>query len=165
MEEKQILKTKTEQSHVRLHIVLDNIRSVFNVGSIFRTADATGCAKIYICGMSPTPDNPKMKKTALGSTDSVPYEYFTNTLEAISKIKSLQIPIYAVELSDKSEHFQKVQYPYEVALVFGHERIGVNQLVLDQCEKNIFIPMGGVKESLNVANTASILMFEAIRES
>lgn len=152
------------QKQIRLHIVLDNIRSVFNVGSIFRTADATACAKIYICGMSPTPDNPKMKKTALGSTESVPFEYFTNTLEALAKLKSLKVPIYAVELTDNAEHFQQIKYPHEVALVLGHEKMGVNQLVLDQCDKSVYIPMGGVKESLNVANTASILMFEAIRD-
>lgn len=148
----------------RLHIVLDNIRSAFNVGSIFRTADATACAKIYICGMSPTPENPKLAKTALGATETVPYEYFSSTLDALKKIKAQAIPVYAVELTDSSEHFQKVAYPNPVALVLGHERLGVNQLVLDQCDKNIYIPMGGMKESLNVATTAGIVMFEAIRE-
>ncbi|HQG57726.1 MAG TPA: RNA methyltransferase [Candidatus Dojkabacteria bacterium] len=149
---------------IRLHIVLDNIRSVFNVGSIFRTADATGCAKIYICGMTPTPENPKMYKTALGAIETVPWEYYKTTLDAINELKERHIPIVSVELTDDAYHFQSYDYPHEVALVFGHERLGVNNLVLAQSDAKIMIPMLGIKESLNVANTASIIMFEALRE-
>lgn len=156
-------KSKKEKK-VRLHIVLDNIRSVFNVGSIFRTADATGCAKIYICGMTPTPHNPKMYKTALGAIETVPWNYYKTTLEAIKEIKNKNIPILSVELTDDAYHFQKYDYPYEVALVFGHERLGVNNLVLAQSDARIMIPMFGIKESLNVANTASIIMFESLRD-
>lgn len=151
------------QKKTRLHIVLDNIRSVFNVGSIFRTADATGCAKLYLCGMTAKPDNIKMFKTALGATENVHWEYFNDTTEALEKLKKQGIKIVGVELTDKSIHFQSYKYPNEVALVFGHEKRGVTQPVLDLCDDVIMIPMGGVKESLNVATTAGIIMFEAIR--
>jgi tRNA G18 (ribose-2'-O)-methylase SpoU len=151
------------QEKPRLHIVLDNIRSAFNVGSIFRTADATGTAKIYLCGITPNIENPKLSKTALGALQSVPSEYYSDTQKALDEISKKGIPIYGIELTEDSEHFQKVDYPNEVALVLGHEINGVNQLVIDRCEKLIYIPMKGIKESLNVANTASILMFEALR--
>lgn len=149
----------------KLIIILDNIRSVFNVGSIFRTADATGNAEIYICGMTPTPDNPKIKKTALGSTETVKWKYFEKISEALKSSKDLGYSIYSVELTDKADHFQKVSYPDKVALVFGHERLGVSQLALDLSDKHIMIPMRGMKESLNVSSTAGIVMFEALRDN
>lgn len=169
---------KKKSSGIRLHIVLDNIRSVFNVGSVFRTADAVGGVKLYLCGMSATPDHPKIKKTALGSTESVAWEYFNSTIDALNKIKSIgiegssissfadnykKVPIYAVELTPEAKHFQKIDYPLPVALVFGHERRGVDQRVLDLCDACIMIPMAGIKESLNVSTTAGILMYEAVR--
>ncbi len=151
----------------KLIIVLDNIRSTFNVGSIFRTADATGCTKIYLCGITPTPENPKMKKTSLGSENTVDWKYYPNTLTALREIKQNSIPIYGVELTKKSKDFQDFQYfenkTEEIALVFGHEKNGISEPTLDECDNLIYIPMKGSKESLNVAITASILMFEALR--
>ena len=154
-----------KEQNIRLHIVLDNIRSAFNVGSIFRTADAVGGCKLYLCGMTATPDNPKILKTALGSQISVPSVYFKNVLDAIEEIKKHNIPVFAVELSQQSEHFQTVKYPNPVALVFGHERNGVNNLILDRADKIVSIPMKGIKESLNVANSAGIVLYEAVRGS
>ena len=148
-------------------IVLDNVRSVFNVGSIFRTADAVKNTQIYLCGMTPTPENKKILKTSLGAEQSVPWKYFNNTLEAINSLKAENIPIYSVELTENSKHFQDFKYftknTQTIALVFGHEINGVAQPVLDLSDDCIYIPMKGVKESLNVAITASILIFEALR--
>ena len=151
----------------KLIIVLDNIRSTFNVGSIFRTADATGCTEIYLCGITPTPENPKMPKTSLGSEKTVSWKYYNNTIEALKNLQNKNIPIYAVELTKESQNFQKITYfnkkNSEIALVFGHEKNGISEPVLDYCDKKVYIPMKGQKESLNVAITASILMFEALR--
>lgn len=147
----------------RLHIIIDNVRSAFNVGSIFRTADATGCAKIYICGISATPDNPKVNKTALSSTLTVEWEYFYKTEEAIEKLKSQDIPVYAIEVEDNSEHFQTIKFPNPVGLILGNEIDGVKSDILKMSDKIIHIPMQGMKESLNVATAAGIIMFEAIR--
>lgn len=151
----------------KIIIVLDNIRSAFNVGSIFRTADAAKNTEIYLCGMTPTPKNKKILKTSLGAEKSVKWEYFNNTLEAIKFLKEKNIPIYSVELTKQSKHFQKFNYfknkEEKIALIFGHEVNGISQPVLDLSNDYIYIPMKGVKESLNVSITAGILIFEALR--
>jgi 23S rRNA (guanosine2251-2'-O)-methyltransferase len=148
-------------------LVLDNIRSAFNVGSIFRTADAVGNTKILLCGITPTPENPKMFKTSLGAEKTVAWEYHTNTSNIIMKLKKKKIPIYAAELTENGKHFQNFEYfknnKNTIVLIFGHERHGISQPVLDLCDDYIYIPMKGIKESLNVSIVASILMFEALR--
>ena len=95
----------------------------------------------------------------------VPSEHYDTTLEAIEEIKEQNIPIYSVELADNSVNFQEVEYPEEVAIVLGHEKSGVNDDILKLCDKIIEIPMRGMKESLNVANAASIILYEITRES
>lgn len=152
------------KSNAKLHIVLDNIRSAFNVGSIFRTADAVGNCKIYLCGITTDIDNPKLYKTALGATDTVPSMYFGDPMEALNLIQKSQIPIYSLELTDSAEHFQKLTYPKPLALILGHERLGVSQPFLDNSQKQIYIPMNGMKESLNVANAGAIAMYEIMRD-
>lgn len=151
---------------MKIHVVLDNIRSVFNVGSIFRSSDGAGSVeKIYLCGMTTPIDNPKLDKTALGATDMVPSEHYDTTQEALDELRAKNIPIYSVELTDDAENFQKVKYPEELAIVFGHEKDGVNPDILKESDKKIFIPMRGKKESLNVANCASIILYEITREN
>ncbi|MGI6423546.1 MAG: TrmH family RNA methyltransferase [Candidatus Dojkabacteria bacterium] len=151
---------------MEIHIILDNIRSAFNVGSIFRSADGAGSVrKIYLCGITTQIDNPKLDKTALGATEMVPSEYYDSTDEAIDEIKELGIPIYAVELTKDAKHFQKIKYPSKIALLFGHEKRGVETDILKRVDEKVYIPMRGLKESLNVANCASILLYEITRES
>ncbi len=150
---------------MKIHLVLDNIRSVFNVGSIFRSADGAGSVeKIYLCGITSDIDNPKLDKTALGATEMVDSEHYDSTEEALAELRERNIPIYSVELTDDAEDFQKVTYPKELALVFGHEKKGVDESVLLHSDKRIMIPMRGKKESLNVANCASIILYELTRE-
>ncbi|MGI5898016.1 MAG: TrmH family RNA methyltransferase [Candidatus Dojkabacteria bacterium] len=150
---------------MKIHIVLDNIRSCFNVGSIFRSADGAGSVKkIYLCGMTTDIDNPKLEKTALGATEMVDSEHYDSTEEALEEIRSLNIPIYSVELTNDAENFQEVEYPEEVALVFGHEKTGVGEDILKKSDKKIFVPMRGFKESLNVANCATTVLYEITRE-
>ena len=150
---------------MKIHIGLDNIRSAFNVGSIFRSADGSGSVeKIYLCGITADIDNPKLEKTALGALDIVKSEHYDTTMDAIQEIKDKNIPIYCIELTDDAEHFQRVRYPEVVAIVLGHEKNGVDDKVLDICDKKIMVPMRGFKESLNVANCASIILYEITRE-
>lgn len=150
---------------MKIHIVLDNIRSVFNVGSIFRSADGAGSVeKIYLCGMTTPIDNPKLEKTALGATEMIDSEHYDTTQEALSELRERNIPIFSVELTDDAEDFQKIKYPEELALVFGHEKNGVDEKILQESDKKIFVPMRGKKESLNVANCASIVLYEITRE-
>lgn len=148
----------------RLHIILDNIRSAYNVGSIFRTADAINDTKLYLCGMAAYPPNKKIEKTALGATKSVDWQYFDNTLKAIKKVQSLNIPVFAAEITKTSLNYSTVTYPDPVAIVFGHEVNGVSEFVIKNAEKNVHIPMQGLKKSLNVATAAGIIMFEAIKD-
>lgn len=151
---------------MEIHIILDNIRSAFNVGSIFRSADGAGSVKkIYLCGMTTDIENPKLDKTALGATEMIPSEHYDSTQEAIDEIKEMGIPIYAVELTDDAQHFQKIEYPTKVALLFGHEKRGVSDDILERVDRKIYIPMRGKKESLNVANCASIILYEITKES
>ena len=149
---------------MKLHIVIDNIRSAYNVGSIFRTADGTGCAQLYICGISPDKTHSKVSKTALGSTETVASNYFKTTTAAITELKKKNIPIFAVELDPKAQDYREVEYPDELALVFGHETDGITGNIRKQCNKIISVPMHGKKESLNVATVAGIVMYEAIRK-
>ncbi|MDD4381801.1 MAG: TrmH family RNA methyltransferase [Candidatus Dojkabacteria bacterium] len=150
---------------MKIHIVLDNIRSVFNVGSIFRSADGAGSVeKIYLCGITSDIDNPKLEKTALGAIDMVSSEHYDTTHEALEEIRSQNIPIYSVELTDDAKDFQKVKYPQEVAIVFGHEKKGVEEDILKESDERVMVPMRGKKESLNVANCASIILYEITRE-
>ena len=150
---------------MKIHVVLDNIRSVFNVGSIFRSSDGAGSVeKIYLCGMTTPIDNPKLDKTALGATEMIPSEHYDTTKEALDELREQKIPIYSVELTDDAEDFQKIEYPNELAIVLGHEKNGVDEEILKECDKKIFIPMRGKKESLNVANCASIILYEITRE-
>ena len=144
---------------------MDNIRSVFNVGSIFRSSDGAGSVeKIYLCGMTTPIDNPKLEKTALGATEMVASEHYDTTKEALEELRSQNIPIYSIELTDDAENFQSIDYPEELAIILGHEKVGVDPDILEESDKKIFVPMRGKKESLNVANCASIILYEITRE-
>lgn len=150
---------------MEIHIVLDNIRSAFNVGSIFRSADGAGSVKkIYLCGITTDIDNPKLDKTALGATEMIESEHYDTTMEAIDELKEKGIPIYSVELTDDAINFQSVKYPEKVAIIFGHEKRGVSDEILKKTDIKIYIPMRGKKESLNVANCASIILYEITKE-
>jgi len=150
---------------MEIHIVLDNIRSAFNVGSIFRSADGAGSVKkIYLCGITTDIDNPKLDKTALGATEMIPSEHYDSTMEAIDELKEKGIPIYSVELTDDAINFQSIKYPQKIAIIFGHEKRGVSDDILKRMDKKIYIPMRGKKESLNVANCASIILYEITKE-
>jgi tRNA G18 (ribose-2'-O)-methylase SpoU len=150
---------------MKIHVVLDNIRSAFNVGSIFRSSDGAGSVeKIYLCGITADIDNPKLQKTALGALDMVDSEYYNTTLDAIDEIKSQNIPIYVIELTDDAKNFQEVKYPEELAIVFGHEKKGVSKEIIEAASENIMIPMRGMKESLNVANCATAILYEITKE-
>jgi len=150
---------------MEIHIVLDNLRSAFNVGSVFRSADGAGSVKkIYLCGITADNDNPKLEKTGLGAIDLIPSEHYFETQDAIDEIKEIGIPIYSVELSKDAQNFQKIKYPEKIALVFGHEKKGINPNILGKSNKKIYVPMRGLKKSLNVANCASIILYEITRE-
>lgn len=147
-------------------IVLDNVRSLNNIGSVFRTADAFCVEAIYLCGISATPPNKDIHKTALGATDSVHWEYFDNTLNAVSKLKSYGFTIFAIEQAEESISLEKVQLTGngKYALIFGHEVNGVAQEVINASSGCIEIPQFGTKHSFNISVSAGIVLWEFFRK-
>lgn len=147
-------------------LVLDNIRSVYNVGAIFRTADAAGVTKIYLCGTTPVPidrfgrTRNDIAKVALGAEETVAYEYFPTTLEAVAALKRANRGIVAVEQDQRSQDFKAFTVTKPTAFVFGDEVGGVATAVLDQADAIVEIPMLGQKESLNVSVTVGIILYQ-----
>lgn len=147
-------------------IVLDNVRSQNNIGSIFRTADAFLAGGVYLCGITPVPPHREIHKTALGATDSVHWEYHTSTLEAVVRLRQAGFVIVAFEQTEKSvplAQFLPVKNQ-KYALVFGNEVHGVEQEVVDACDHCIEIPQYGTKHSLNIAVSAGIAIWEFHRQ-
>jgi 23S rRNA (guanosine2251-2'-O)-methyltransferase len=145
--------------------VLENIRSAYNVGSVFRTADAFLLQAVYITGYTCTPPHKEIKKTALGAEESVEWKHFSNTDEAIMFLKNNGYKIYAVEQAVNSLPLHKLQIePTEkIAVIFGNEVSGVEQTSINQCDGCIEIPQMGMKHSLNIATAAGVVLWELIR--
>jgi 23S rRNA (guanosine2251-2'-O)-methyltransferase len=150
---------------IPLVIVLDNIRSMNNIGSVFRTADAFLVSKVYLCGITATPPHKDIHRTALGATESVEWEYMENTLDALEKIRADGYLIFAVEQAENSLKLGKFN-PSEkqkFAVVFGHEIRGVNQQVVNACDGVLEVPQFGTKHSLNISVCAGIVIWEMAR--
>lgn len=143
-------------------IVLDNVRSLNNIESIFRTADAFLIDHIYLCGITATPPNKDIQKTALGSTNSVSWSYEKDTLSVVKKLQSKKIKVIAVEQVESSVMLQEFKtFKNDVyALVFGHEVKGVSQEVVSQCDVAIEIPQHGTKHSFNISVSCGIVLWE-----
>lgn len=154
-------------------IVLDNVRSAYNVGSLFRTADAFPVEAIYLCGITCRPPHKELHKTALGAEDSVAWRYFKTTAEAILGLKEMGYKVYGVEQTENSvmldnfRFFDKDSFgqaEFKLALVFGHEVNGVQEEILTGCDGCIEIPQGGTKHSLNIAVCAGVVLWEFFRK-
>jgi len=145
-------------------IILDNVRSRNNVGSIFRTADAFAIEKIILTGITPQPPHRDIYKTALGATDAVNWQYESNTLEAVNHLQQKNYKAYAVEQVENAVSLNNFKFNKEdrIALVFGSEVGGVNQLVVDKCDGYIEIPQFGTKHSLNIAVSAGVVLWHLV---
>jgi tRNA G18 (ribose-2'-O)-methylase SpoU len=143
-------------------IVLDNVRSQSNVGSIFRTADAFLTEAIYLCGITSCPPHREIQKTALGATESVAWKYFKTTSEAIMELKDNGYIIVAVEQVAGSIELQNLDIAdnKKYALIFGHEVNGVDQEIVNMCDLCVEIPQFGTKHSFNIAISAGIVLWE-----
>ena len=148
-------------------VVLDNIRSLHNVGSVFRTADAFNLEAIFLCGITATPPHREIHRTALGATESVNWEYYPTSQAAVRKLKKMGYQIIVIEQTDKSIPLSKftIESGTQLALIFGNEITGVSEEVLDYADIAIEIPQFGTKHSLNVAVTAGIVIWELLRKS
>jgi len=145
-----------------IYLVLDNIRSMFNVGAMFRTSDGARVKKIYLCGMTATPPREQISKTSLGAVDWVEWEYKKTAIEAILELKKIGAQIVALEQTTKSVDFKKARYKKPIAIVVGHEIKGVSKEVLKAADLHIEIQMHGRANSLNVATATGIILFEAL---
>lgn len=146
-------------------VVLDNIRSHLNVGSVFRTCDAFPVQKIFLCGITGIPPHRDIQKTALGATETVEWKHFNTVLEAIDELKNEGYTIVSVEQAENSlplHHLQKI-LDNPLAFIFGNEVDGVNQQAVLQSDYCVEIPQFGTKHSLNIAVSAGVVMWEAAR--
>jgi tRNA G18 (ribose-2'-O)-methylase SpoU len=144
-------------------VICDNIRSLENIGSIFRTADALGVAKIYLCGICGTPPNEKIAKTALGAENSVPWEYYKQTGRLIDKLKKDKVNVVALEQSKGSVGLRDFKPTFPMALIVGNEVRGVSKSALKRCNRIVEIEMLGKKESLNVSVAFGIAGYEIVK--
>ena len=143
-------------------IVLDNVRSLNNVGSVFRTSDALLIEAVYLCGITATPPHKDIHKTALGATESVDWKYFENTEDAINELRSIGYTALAIEQTDKSIMLNEFEctIPNKYAFVFGNEVKGVSQKVIDICDYSIEIPQYGTKHSFNISVCVGIVLWD-----
>ncbi len=149
-----------------LIIVLDDIRSLHNIGSVFRTADAFLVEKIFICGITATPPNKEMNKTALGATDTVAWEHRENVVDLICDLKQQSIKVFAVEQVENAVFLENfiVNENQKYALVFGNEVFGVSQQAVSVCDGTIEIPQLGTKHSLNIAVSVGIVVWDFFKK-
>ena len=147
-------------------VVLDNVRSLYNIGSVFRTADAFRIKEIILCGITATPPHVEIHKTALGAENSVKWRYFNDTLEAVAQLKKENYEIWAVEQVENSQSLQNFNFSKDkkYAVILGHEVKGVQQEVVNECKGAIEIPQFGTKHSLNVSVASGLVMWEALKK-
>lgn len=145
-------------------IVLDNIRSMQNVGSVFRTADAFLLEKIHLCGISATPPHRDIMKTALGATETVQWQYFSETSDSIKYLQDNNYKIYSIEQADNSISLENFHWQnnQKTAFIFGHEVKGVQQSVINESDGVIEIPQWGTKHSFNISVSVGIVLWQVI---
>ena len=154
------------QKKLPIIVVLDNIRSLNNIGSFFRTSDAFNIEAIYLCGITAQPPHREIQKTALGATESVRWEHFETTENALTKLSEHEYAVYAIEQTENPIYLQEFEYNLEkIALVFGNEVDGVGQNVINLSKNSIEIPQFGTKHSLNVSISSGIVLWHLANQT
>jgi len=151
-----------EKERNPIYIVLDNIRSLYNVGAIFRTCDAIRASKLYLCGMTGMPPRKEIDKTSLGAPMVMPWEYRKSTLEVVKELKGQGVHTVALELADGSENYMEAEYKFPIAFIIGHEIDGISDEVLEIVDQAVYIPMLGRAVSLNVATACGIMAYRVL---
>ncbi|MBI2021300.1 TrmH family RNA methyltransferase [Candidatus Daviesbacteria bacterium] len=158
---------KTSLKKQEIYIILDNVLDTYNIGSIFRLADAVAAKKIYLCGGTETPPNHRIKKASINTTEWVDWEYKDSAVLAVrdlkDKVKNIQI--VAIEQVAEATLYNKFEYKLPIALIVGHESEGVSKEVLNLCDGVVEIPMFGVNVSLNVMVSLGIVLYQVIEKS
>lgn len=158
---------KTELKRNDIYIILDNVLDTYNIGAIFRLADAVAAKEVIICGQSETPPNHRIKKASINTTEVVDWEYAETALQAAQnlKLKISNLKLIAIEQHRQSIPYDKYNYTLPVALVVGHESDGVSKEVLDICDGIVELPMFGVNISLNVMVSLAVVLYKVIEKS
>ncbi len=160
-ENRSTLETLDKVDKLPVYVVLNSIRSSYNVGSIFRTSDGAMIEKLYLCGYTPCPPKKEVLKTALGSQDSVNWEFVENPKDVVLKLKQQGVKIIALEQTDNNlPYYSLSKTDFPICLIVGNEITGVSQDLIDLCDASIEIPQYGIKQSLNVAVAYGISIFE-----
>ncbi len=154
-------------SRQELYIILDNVLDTYNIGSIFRLADAVGAKKILLCEGSETPPNSRIQKSSIGTWQWVDWEYYDSTAKAIEnlKLKTKNLKVIAVELDDNAIDYTKADYSLPIALVVGHESDGISREILDMCDTIVQLPQLGINKSLNVMVSLGIVLYEVLEKN
>ena len=145
------------------YVICDNIRSLENIGAIFSTSDALGVKKIFLCGISGKPPHHKISKTALGAEETIPFEYCKQASRLIDKLKESKINIIALEQCAGAVNYRKFKPKLPLALIIGNEVKGISKKILNKCDKIIYLPMSGQKESLNVSVAFGVAGYHIIK--
>ena len=161
--------TDTERKNIKrnpIYIILDNVMDTYNIGSIFRLADAVAAEKVILCGETEIPPHTRIKKASINTTEWVAWEYAETAVSAIKnlKFKIKNLRVIAVEQDKKSISYDQADYSFPIALVVGHETIGVSKEVLNVCDQIVEISMWGVNKSLNVVVSLGIVLFKAMEK-
>ena len=161
--------TVASESYDAIHrmpvsVLLDNVRSLYNVGAFFRTADAAGIEKLYLCGITGRPPKRAITKTALGAEETVPWEHTWEPLEPVERMRSLGYQIAAIETSVHAVDLFDWKPRFPVCLLFGHEVEGIRPQLAACCDTHVRIPMLGRKHSLNVATAGGVVIYELLRK-
>lgn len=148
-----------------VYIIVDNVLDTYNIGAIFRLADAVSASKVLLCGGSETPPHTRIKKASINTTEWVDWEYYPSAKEGIEYLRKdvPGIKIYSVELDERSVPYDAVEYSFPVALVVGHESDGVSQEAMAASDAIVEIPMWGVNKSMNVMVSLAIVLFEVMK--
>ncbi len=161
--------SKEQRSKIKknpVYIILDSVLDTYNVGAIFRLADAVAAEKVILCGLTETPPHTRIKKASINTTEWVNWEYYQNISEAIEILRKtvLNIQIVAVEQSSNSKPYDNAEYKFPIALIVGHETEGVSKEAFDKSDLIVEIPMWGVNKSLNVMVSLGIVLYEVMKK-
>jgi tRNA G18 (ribose-2'-O)-methylase SpoU len=168
------LRLATAEDHQKKHlkknpvyIIIDNVLDTYNIGAIFRLADAVSVEKVFLCGETETPPNHRIKKASINTTEWVDWEYCESALEAIQKLRTEvpEVQIVAVEQNEKSLPYDKIDYQFPVALIVGHETTGVTKEALDASDYIAEMPMWGVNISMNVMVSLGIMLYKVMEKA
>lgn len=157
---------KVKKTRQEIYIILDDILDTYNIGSVFRLADAVGAIKILLCKRSETPPNHRIKKASVGTWQWVEWEYYKKTSDAINSLRTRvpNIKIIAIELDDNAIDYTKANYSIPIALVVGHESDGISREVLEMCDSIVQLPQLGINKSLNVMVSLGIVLYEVLEK-